>query len=52
MIGRTWLWERRPEEALPWLRRAIAKNPKLRERLADEHPELKGDSRFAELLGP
>jgi O-antigen ligase len=51
-IGRMWLWERKPEEAIPWLRRAIAKNPKVRERLADQHPELKGDLRFAELLGP
>ncbi len=51
-IGRTWLWERKPGEALPWLKRAIVKNPKLRERLADDHPELKADARFTGLLGP
>jgi len=51
-IGRTWLWERKPDEALPWFKRAVAKNPKLRERLADDHPELKSDQRFTGLLGP
>lgn len=51
-MGRTWLMERRPEEAIPWLRRALAKDVKLRERLAEDHPEVKSDPRFAELLDP
>lgn len=51
-IGRTWLMERKPEEAITWLKRAIAKNPKLRERLSEDHPELSRDPRFSELLGP
>ena len=51
-IARTWLWERKNEEAIPWLKRAIAKNPKYRERLGDDHPELKSDARFSGLMGP
>ena len=51
-IGRTWLMDRKPEEAITWLRKAIAKNPKLRERLSEDHPELSRDPRFSELLGP
>jgi O-antigen ligase len=50
-MGRTWLMERRPEDAIPWLRRALAKDPKLRDRLAEDHPEVKDDPRFRELLG-
>jgi len=51
-MGRTWLLEGKREEAIPWLRRATAANPKYRERLATDQPELKGDARFTELLGP
>lgn len=51
-MGRTWLQEGKRDEALPWMRRAAAANPKYREKLATDHPELKGDPRFTELLGP
>lgn len=51
-IARTWLLERRFEEAIPWLRRVQAKIPKLGARLEEDHPEVKDDARFKEFLGP
>jgi hypothetical protein len=51
-MGRTWLMGGKREEALPWLRRAAAVNPMVRERLSTDHPELRNDARFADLLGP
>jgi tetratricopeptide (TPR) repeat protein len=47
-IARTWLLERKPEEAIPWLRRARAKASNLGARLAEDHPEFREDSRFKE----
>jgi tetratricopeptide (TPR) repeat protein len=49
-IGRTWLLERKFEQAIPWLRRAGAKMPNLKERIEEDHPEVREDSRFTEFL--
>ncbi|HKS15794.1 MAG TPA: O-antigen ligase family protein, partial [Planctomycetota bacterium] len=51
-MGRMWLLEGKRDEALPWIRRAASANPAIRERLGKDHPELRSDARFADLIGP
>ena len=50
--GRTYLFERRFAEAEPWLRKAVAKNREFKKRLGSDHPEVKSDARFKDLVEP
>jgi len=50
MLARVNLWEGKPAEALSWFRKVFALRPNMKERLAADHPELRNDPRFAELL--
>jgi O-antigen ligase len=50
MMGRVLLWEGDLDAAAKWLRKAFARHPHLKERLAADHPEIQNDPRFADLV--
>lgn len=51
MMGRVNLWEGKPADALTWFRKVLAIRPNMKERLAADHPELRNDPRFSDLMG-